>query len=40
MSKLDGELIQWYKSLTGWKYVIIGGIISGIGMFIMERLFR
>ena len=39
MDKLDCELIKWYKNLTGWKYVIISGIIGGIGMFIMEKLF-
>ena len=38
-SELDGVLIKWYKKLTGWRKAIVAGIIGGIVMFIMDKLF-
>ena len=32
-------IIEWYKNLTGWRYIVYGSIIVGVGMFIAKRIF-
>ena len=32
-------IIEWYKNLAGWRYIVYGGIIVGVGMFIAKRIF-
>ena len=33
MKKLLSDMMEWYKNLPGWKYVIYGGIIMGVAMW-------
>ena len=30
-------IIEWYKNLTGWRAVLYGSIVMGVGMFITKR---
>ena len=33
------KIIEWYENLTGWKYIVYGSIIMGVGMFIGKRIY-
>tara|TARA_B100000315_G_scaffold140686_1_gene129748 strand:+ start:205 stop:360 length:156 start_codon:yes stop_codon:yes gene_type:complete len=32
-------IIEWYKNLAGWRAVLYGSIVMGVGMFITKRIF-